>query len=763
MLNIKNYFRKYRMLFISISIYIIVFSLLYILLTNNDFILGNDALCQYVVFYKKWIQIIDNLIKNHTFNTYAFDMFLGTDFYSAMGYYCTGDIFIPIIYLFKNNIYVGLLVETIVCIFISGITMSMFLEISGIKNKKAIIISSLLYALGGQAILYYQVFMFHRFYAFLPLMFYGVQLYFKNNRKTAFVFSIAILFLQNFYFMYPTLIVLFLYCIVECLKRKYKLNQILKSFFDLFFSILFGFTISAIVTIPSMLYTYNNVINRTYFNYEKHWNIKTIYSIFYSLLMMNPYGEFGNIFNTNDYYADWHNLFISIIPTIYLVYFFIKSKKDYFYEKLLFVLFIVIMLYKPINSFMHGFAEPALRWLFLLYFYMLYILAIGVDIYVEKDKQKLINIGIVILIIYLVSFSLLYVSDKNLLFENREHLYYAICCFLISVVIFVIFIFDRKLSILFTVIYILISTIFYSIRVSNLTVDTETVIEDELDYKQNYCAKNFRYFISHEDSYYHIPLECNDSLLYNLMTTSTYSSTIETAINRFLSIDDFSIATEWATEISDPNLLTMLGTKYYIIGDEYKSKVNLSSLKYEYSIDQVKKYDVYSNLQYKGFGFSAEKVKYFNQYSNNTNDFVSYIMVDDESVDITKYQKRLTSIPLNINYIGDNVLEAHISLNEDNILLIPLPNNRGWEIKVNNIVIIPISVNGGFIGIELEKGDNNIVMNFHTPYLKESSLVSLIGIVGYIVLFAFEKRHDFLKTKNLKISKHITLEKEKEN
>ena len=72
-------------------------------------------------------------------------------------------------------------------------------------------------------------------------------------------------------------------------------------------------------------------------------------------------------------------------------------------------------------------------------------------------------------------------------------------------------------------------------------------------------------------------------------------------------------------------------------------------------------------------------------------------------------------------------------------MLIPIPNNNGWNIKVNGEKVAPISVNGGFIGLELSAGHNDIEMNFISPYFKVGLILSFIGLVSFIVVVKREK------------------------
>ena len=76
-------------------------------------------------------------------------------------------------------------------------------------------------------------------------------------------------------------------------------------------------------------------------------------------------------------------------------------------------------------------------------------------------------------------------------------------------------------------------------------------------------------------------------------------------------------------------------------------------------------------------------------------------------------------------------------------MLIPIPNNKGWNIKVNGEKATPISVNGGFIGLELSTGHNKIEMNFMSPYFKTGLLMSGFGFIIFIVIIVVDSRKRF--------------------
>ena len=228
---------------------------------------------------------------------------------------------------------------------------------------------------------------------------------------------------------------------------------------------------------------------------------------------------------------------------------------------------------------------------------------------------------------------------------------------------------------------------------------------------------NYRYFINYLNNSPNNLLNINKSLDYGFMSTSTYSSTYEPCISVFNELSNSIKAVEWALTCDDPYANIMLGVKYYIVykEDELPEELNFE---YAYNLDYLK---VYRNLKY-----TKDFV--------DTKDFYDYILIDDDVVNLDKYQN-ISETKLNIIERHNNYLLADINLEEDNILLIPIPNNKGWKVKVNDELVNIISVNGGFIGIELNKGYNKIEMNFVSCYFIEGCVLSLFGLMifGFII------------------------------
>ena len=727
---LKAFLKKQKKLFIIVSIIIAFFVMYFLCILKKPFLLGNDQWFQYNVFYKEWIRLIKEFVKNGSLPMYSWNMYLGTDFYSAMGYYCTGDIFLPIICLLYKNIELALLIEIIICIYISALFMNSLLIKNNVEDENGRILISIIYAFGGMASLYYGNYMFHRFYAFLPLLFIGLHSYFDKKKLCVFVLATCILFLQNYYFMFPTLLFLFIYSLAYEFKNKKKFKEIFKDFIILLVALIIGFLISAIVTLPSMMYLLNNSRVGTTNDSGVFWPINTYIGLLMSLISFNPVETGFDIFqNSGQAHVYQFTLFITIIPLISSLKHLFKKENRIDLVTLLILLSMLCI--KPLSSIMHGFSNPSFRWIFVVELYLLIIAGKGLDdLDVSKDKKFfMFYFGL-----YSISFILLivfgYVNQKVI-----NHVIILTLSLLISILIIYSYGKNKSVGIVLSILEIVCFEGYYlSLETAGAKNYAESIDYQEIDYDQSIDEDVvYRYNHSYKNNNPDSILNQNKSLDYRFMSVSSYNSMSDSNIETFNSLANANKDLDWVLYVDDYYANTMLGVKYYIVYDE--SDLPLGNFEYAYNLDYLK---VYKNLDYKGFGFSASKLKYTSEF-NSTKDFVDYIMVDDDSIDISKYSN-LESVKLNVTDKYDNYFKANIELTEDNIVLIPIPNNSGWTIKVNGEIVIPISVNGGFIGLELNAGYNEIEMNFISPYFKVGCLMTIFGIVGFCVFIFIDKK-----------------------
>ena len=101
-----------------------------------------------------------------------------------------------------------------------------------------------------------------------------------------------------------------------------------------------------------------------------------------------------------------------------------------------------------------------------------------------------------------------------------------------------------------------------------------------------------------------------------------------------------------------------------------------------------------------------------------------------------------------------------IKSKEDGYLILSIPYDKGFKIKVNNINKNYKLINESFIGLYLEKGEYNIEITYNPPYKNIGILASIIGISLLIGRIIYEKNNS-TSTNNTNNNNNDTIHKHK--
>lgn len=719
-----NTIKKAKKLLI-VDTFVIVTILLFLLISKKSLVLYNDQIFQYDVFYETWANMLHRFFTTGELPFYSFNTYLGSDFYSSMLYYCTGNIFFPLMILFRNNIRVYVIIEFILCIYISSFTMYLFLKEEKIENENISLYASLMYSFSGFVLINTGNYMFMRFYAFFPLALLGIS-YLINNKKTlVFILSIAILFAQNYYLMWPASILMFLFFLYKMIEKKETKKNTIKLFIKFIVLYVLGMLFIAFLLLPGIYYIINNsrigVSNSVNFVFD----IGTIMSYIQDFIvpnvsLMSPTAL--QSINPDDYHIYSSSAAIGLMPLITSICY-IKNNIS---KTSVFLILIMGYIFTGISSILHGFSNPSFRWIFIL----IPIILLFSSKQLQNDKQsKLDNIFVLYLVLVIISFvvSCCVNYSKEIYIDLIVHIVF-IC---INVLLYFIYKKDINLSLKLTNVLYIIAFVFiiafscFTIPEKTKTFDSYTI--DRLNDTSDDLM--FRIYTPYQIFHYDSVLQLNESMREKYMSTSTYSSVNDPAINRFHSI----LGLEGRiVELSDENILSMLGVKHFILPKDNKYNTNNKTLTGYMNGE----YPIYTIDNYKGFSKTFEKIKNIDEYKR-TEDFNTTLFVDND-YDYSSY-KDLHYSKLNIIEKSENHLIGEIELDSNNILLVPIPNNKGWKILDNGNIIKPINVNGGFIGLPLESGEHTIEMYFKPFLLKEGLIISGVSILSY-ALFLIKKR-----------------------
>lgn len=113
------------------------------------------------------------------------------------------------------------------------------------------------------------------------------------------------------------------------------------------------------------------------------------------------------------------------------------------------------------------------------------------------------------------------------------------------------------------------------------------------------------------------------------------------------------------------------------------------------------------------------------------------------AVDMNKYEEKIkklkTNAMENIEY-GNNYISGTINSNNNGILQITTSYSDGWKAYIDEKEVEVFKVNKAFIGINVEEGNHNIRFEYETPYLRLGTILSIIGLIGYVCLTILDKK-----------------------
>ena len=730
--KVKQYFPQ----FLIISIMILIVFWIFIFL-DRPYLMNGDQQLEYNIFYEEWIRLLNDFIKTGQLPFYSWYKFLGSDFYSSANIFVTSDIFIPLVMLF-DDLQTGLMVETILLIYISCFAFRYFLTSYGLKNEWNKTLVSILYAFSGLAVLYFGNYMFHRFYAFLPLLYAGVELYLQRNKTLLFTITVAILMISSIYFMYPSSLFMIIYFIFAYwrLGKESNIIKFFQSAFKLVLYYILGFFLSSFMSIPSILTLLNNTRIGAPYDPFLTWDLKVTIGFIISHIAA-PFALFTNIpylfasgFNGH---STWYSVYVSSLSLLVFTYYFIfikdKNKKHFLF---LYLSTLVILFFKPLNSVFHGFSEPTFRFVFLYIIVTLLITAYTLEHYKQLFLKKSFLFYFVIILL-----SLLGLAKLNLLDFQTYTLHYIFIGFSLLFGLITVLLFKTKYLSVFIIAELIINSSlivytlnkpFYDYRpsITKEYLDYQTEIDEDLYYR---TYINPSHLLPTND------FNLNQGIHYQYHSTSTYDTNYEGELHDFLHLNGF----DWhIIHIQDPELLSLLGVKYYIVFDESELPLGFN-LSHAYDLDFLK---VYKDNNFKGFAYTFNALRDFESIQVTSEvDWVNELLI------YTEDQHRIEHIPftnnrsyLEISSKSNNSLTGSIEALEDTILFMGIPYNEGWKLLVNGQESDYFKVHGGFMGVPLNKGFNTIELYFTPKGIKLGIILSLTSFMLLVLINIFKMK-----------------------
>ena len=98
------------------------------------------------------------------------------------------------------------------------------------------------------------------------------------------------------------------------------------------------------------------------------------------------------------------------------------------------------------------------------------------------------------------------------------------------------------------------------------------------------------------------------------------------------------------------------------------------------------------------------------------------------TIDMDKVRKfKDKTIEMQVDVNQQNRIEGHITAPEDSVLFLTIPYEKGWRIWIDGEERESFSALDSFLAVEIEKGQHEIVLEYHIPGLWIGTVVSIIS------------------------------------
>ena len=107
------------------------------------------------------------------------------------------------------------------------------------------------------------------------------------------------------------------------------------------------------------------------------------------------------------------------------------------------------------------------------------------------------------------------------------------------------------------------------------------------------------------------------------------------------------------------------------------------------------------------------------------------------TLDLEKFENAINLLnkeKLNVVEYNKDYIKATVTVEENNMLYTSIPYDKGFEIKVDGKKQDPIKIFDSLISLKLEKGKHTIEFKYQPRGLKEGSIMSVIGIVLFVIV-----------------------------
>ena len=696
------------------------------ILEKGLFFIGSDFNLQQMIFG----EVMNYSLKE---GSYLWTWFndLGSDFIGTFSFYNLFSPFNVFTYLFPARWYPYLCsFLTIVKFGVGGLTSYLFLK-RYVKNKKLVLLGSLLYSFSG---FQFTNMLFHYYdsVVLFPLLLYALDNLIYDNRKGYFALTVSLLAFTNWFMFIGEVVFVVIYYIVKVICKSYVFD--LKKFFNILLEGVLGTLLASVVLVPSLFFTISNPRISNSFTLSsslKYSSLINYIEIFRAFFFPSEVMTPRAYLDTANYASV--DLYLPFVGPVLAISYSISKKKSWI--SILMFTCIFFMLVPILNSSFFLFTTSYYaRWFYMptLVLALLSIKCIEENISIKSGTIiSFLSLGVMILSYFVLKYR--YPEVEYI--HDIKYLIMMISFMIINLVILIL-IYKSKNRLK----YLFIFTILFVGIWSNYSI---------YKYRCNSLEYNKRYY-NYIHSYKEIKFDdlvrtnsftgcfSNQGIIFKNGNLLSFNTNMEGSAFEFYNSVDYQRLVSTSILVDSP-LNQFLSVKYFIsCTDEEKDDYKLYK--------DTKNYKIYLNDNYKEMGFV------FNKYISNKefleksteekyNIINSMIILDDEQ--ITKYKDYYNEdVKVNSNKFKfiNNGFISDIDVSKDTLVLYSVPYDKGWKAFNNGREVEIEDVDNGMMAIKINKGMNNVKFTYYPRGLKLGLWLSIVSYIGLLIYCIKSKR-----------------------
>lgn len=696
------------------------------ILEKGLFFIGSDFNLQQMIFG----EVMNYSLKE---GSYLWTWFndLGSDFIGTFSFYNLFSPFNVFTYLFPARWYPYLCsFLTIVKFGVGGLTSYLFLK-RYVKNKKLVLLGSLLYSFSG---FQFTNMLFHYYdsVVLFPLLLYALDNLIYDNRKGYFALTVSLLAFTNWFMFIGEVVFVVIYYIVKVICKSYVFD--LKKFFNILLEGVLGTLLASVVLVPSLFFTISNPRISNSFTLSsslKYSSLINYIEIFRAFFFPSEVMTPRAYLDTANYASV--DLYLPFVGSVLAISYSISKKKSWI--SILMFTCIFFMLVPILNSSFFLFTTSYYaRWFYMptLVLALLSIKCIEENISIKSGTIiSFLSLGVMILSYFVLKYR--YPEGKYI--HDIKYLIMMISFMIINLVILIL-IYKSKNRLK----YLFIFTILFVGIWSNYSI---------YKYRCNSLEYNKRFY-NYIHSYKEIKFDdlvrtnsftgcfSNQGIIFKNGNLLSFNTNMEGSAFEFYNSVDYQRLVSTSILVDSP-LNQFLSVKYFIsCTDEEKDDYKLYK--------DTKNYKIYLNDNYKEMGFVFDKYisnKEFLEKSTEEkyNIINSMIILDDEQ--ITKYKDYYNEdVKVNSNKFKfiNNGFISDIDVSKDTLVLYSVPYDKGWKAFNNGREVEIENVDNGMMAIKINKGMNNVKFTYYPRGLKLGLWLSIVSYIGLLIYCIKSKR-----------------------